>query len=274
MCGGALPTSRTTAPVVATPHHLASEAGRAVLAAGGNAVDAAIAANLALGIVTPYCCGPGGDLFAIVWDGRAHGYHGAGRAAAGVTRDELAAELRSMPFFGPHSVTVPGAVDGWFTLLERWGTRSFGDLAASAIALADDGYTVSGTRRIRRQPRGSATTSRGPRSTGRSTRGRTSANPRPRTLRALADDGPTPSIADRSAPPSPSRCRTRVVTLRRPILPRTREWCDPYAARFRDLDILELPPPTQGATVLEALRILDGCAIPRRRRAHASRSRP
>ena len=114
-----------------------------MLAAGGNAVDAAIAANLALGIVTPYCCGPGGDLFAIVWDGRAHGYLGAGRSATGVTREALTVELGRMPFFGPHSVTVPGAVDGWFTLLERWGTRSFGELATAAIALADDGFTVS-----------------------------------------------------------------------------------------------------------------------------------
>src|SRR5262245_2379617 len=135
--------TRASRAVVATPHHLASEAGRAVLAAGGNAVDAAIAANLALGIVTPYCCGPGGDLFAIVWDGRAHGYLGAGRAPSGITRDALAVELSRMPFFGPHSVTVPGAVDGWFTLLERWGTRSFGELATTAIALADDGYIVS-----------------------------------------------------------------------------------------------------------------------------------
>ena len=113
-----------------------------MLAAGGNAIDAAIAANLALGIVTPYCAGPGGDLFAIVWDGRAHGYLGAGRSAAGVTRDQLAAEYETMPFFGPHSVTVPGAVDGWFTLLERWGTRSFGELASVAIALADGGRSV------------------------------------------------------------------------------------------------------------------------------------
>ena len=81
-----------------------------MLASGGNAVDAAIAANLALGIVTPYCCGPGGDLFAIVWDGRAHGYLGAGRAASEVTLDQLAAQHRHMPFFGTHSVTVPGAV--------------------------------------------------------------------------------------------------------------------------------------------------------------------
>ena len=65
---------------VATPHHLASAVGRAVLADGGNAVDAAVAANLALGVVTPYFCGPGGDIFAVVWDGGLHGYLGAGRA--------------------------------------------------------------------------------------------------------------------------------------------------------------------------------------------------
>src|SRR5450756_874496 len=75
---------------VATAHYLASASGLAVLADGGNAVDAAIAANLTLGVVTPYACGYGGDLFAVVWDGALHGYLGSGRSPAEATRDDVA----------------------------------------------------------------------------------------------------------------------------------------------------------------------------------------
>src|SRR6266567_8597133 len=110
---------------VATPHYLASAAGLTTLARGGNALDAAIAANLALGVVAPYLCGYGGDLFAIVWDGELHGYLGSGRAPAEATADTVRARTPdgNMPVFGPDTVTVPGGVRGWFDLLERWGTR-------------------------------------------------------------------------------------------------------------------------------------------------------
>src|SRR5690349_13093607 len=116
--------------VVATPHYLASAAGAQVLAEGGNAVDAALAANFVLGVVVPYMCGFGGDLLTIVWDGDVHAYRGVGRAPAGATPDAVRAQSgeTTMPVFGPHPVTVPGAIDGWFTMLDRWATRSFGDL--------------------------------------------------------------------------------------------------------------------------------------------------
>ena len=120
---------------VATPHYLASAVGLGVLADGGNAVDAIIAANLALGVVAPYFCGYGGDLFAIVYDGRRSdaaplGYRSAGRSPAAATVDGVRAASGSdtMPIVGAHTVTVPGAVRGWFELLERFGTRSFADL--------------------------------------------------------------------------------------------------------------------------------------------------
>ena len=92
----ALPTRIATAnryrqAALATPHYLATAAGSEVLARGGNAVDAVVAANLALGVVAPYLCGYGGDLFAIVWDGDLHGYLGAGRAPAASTLDAVRA---------------------------------------------------------------------------------------------------------------------------------------------------------------------------------------
>ena len=131
--------------VVATPHYLATSAGLAMLAGGGNAVDAALAANLVLGVVTPYMCGVGGDLLATVWDGDVQSYRGVGRSPAGATLEAVREQSGSptMPTFGPHPCTVPGAVDGWFTLLERWGTRSFGDVSAAARQYASDGFPLT-----------------------------------------------------------------------------------------------------------------------------------
>src|SRR5690349_8116315 len=97
---------------VASPHYLASAAGLAVLASGGNALDAAIATNLTLGVVSPFMCGYGGDLFAIVWDGSSlRGYNGSGRSPAGATLDDVRAAVGAdeLPMRGPFSVTVPGA---------------------------------------------------------------------------------------------------------------------------------------------------------------------
>src|SRR6266536_252226 len=89
---------------VATPHYLASTAGFLTLARGGNAVDAAVAANLALGVVAPYLCGYGGDLFTIVWDGELHGYLGSGRSPNAATIDAVRrTQSDTMPYFGPHS---------------------------------------------------------------------------------------------------------------------------------------------------------------------------
>src|SRR6516164_4883654 len=124
----ARPAPRYPRAAVASPHYLATASGLAVLADGGNALDAAIATNLTLGVVTPYLCGFGGDLFALVWDGAPTGYLGSGRAPAAATRD---------------AVTVPGAPAAWFDLLDRYGTRDFATLARDAIAYARDGFPVS-----------------------------------------------------------------------------------------------------------------------------------
>jgi gamma-glutamyltranspeptidase / glutathione hydrolase len=150
-------TRRFPRGAVASPHHLASAAGAAVLRAGGNAIDAAVATNLVLGVVAPYFCGPGGDLFALVVDpeGRTHALDSAGRTPAAATVDQVRAAAEAstvpvgasgaggMPELGALTVTVPGAVAGWHALLERFGTRSFGDLAGEAVRLATDGFPVS-----------------------------------------------------------------------------------------------------------------------------------
>src|SRR5688572_20624020 len=114
-------------------------------------MDAAIAANLVLGVAAPYTCGIGGDCFAIVWDGALHGYNGSGRAPACATRGAVLARHAVMPRHGPLPITVPGAVDAWFTLLERFGSRPFAALASPAVAYARSGFplTATGARRIR-----------------------------------------------------------------------------------------------------------------------------
>jgi len=132
--------------VVASEHPLASQAGASVLARGGNAVDAAIAANAVMGVVAPMMNGIGGDLFAIVYDapsGELHGLNGSGGAPAALTIDGLRATgVTSMPQTGILSVTVPGAVAAWTQLLERFGELSLSDVLLPAIQIADDGFPV------------------------------------------------------------------------------------------------------------------------------------
>lgn len=130
-----------------TSQPLATAAAIDVLRAGGNAIDAAIAANAVLCVVEPMSCGPGGDLFAIVWkesEGKLFGLNASGRAPKRWTLD--AAEklgLKSIPSNSPLAWNVPGCVDGWRALLERFGSRSFGELCAAAIAHAREGFPVS-----------------------------------------------------------------------------------------------------------------------------------
>jgi gamma-glutamyltranspeptidase/glutathione hydrolase len=133
--------------IVASEHPLASQAGAMVLAEGGSAVDAAIAANAVMGVVAPMTCGMGGDLFAIVRDaktGEVHGLNSSGWAPAGLTREFLASQgLTNMPFRTIHSVTVPGCVAGWDALNRKFGREKLSRLLAPAIRLADEGFPVT-----------------------------------------------------------------------------------------------------------------------------------
>jgi len=133
--------------IVASEHPLASQAGATVLAQGGTAVDAAVAANATLGVVAPMMCGMGGDLFALVYEaksGKLYGLNASGWAPAGLTLEFLASQgVTNMPQRGIHSVTVPGAVDGWDKLLRRFGHCRFSTLLAPAIRCAEGGFPVS-----------------------------------------------------------------------------------------------------------------------------------
>ncbi len=136
----------STHGIVATEHPLASQAGAMVLAEGGHAVDAAVAANAVMGVVCPMMCGIGGDLFAIVCeqDGRLHGVNGSGWAPARLTPACLERQNPGgMPQSGVHSITVPGAVAGWSLLLDRFGRTRLSKLLSAAIGLAEEGFPVA-----------------------------------------------------------------------------------------------------------------------------------
>ncbi len=133
--------------MAATSQPLATATAIRVLQQGGNAVDAAIAANAVLGVVEPMSCGIGGDLFAIVWDAKTErliGLNASGRAPGAATIELFRAKgLATIPVHGPMSWSVPGCVDGWDQLRRRFGTRSLDELLAPAIAYADLGFPVS-----------------------------------------------------------------------------------------------------------------------------------
>lgn len=134
--------------VVSTSQPLAVQAGLKMLQAGGNGVDAVVAAAAAMAIVEPCSNGLGSDAFCILWDGeRLHGLNASGRAPAAWTpeyfRSKYGADAKAPPRRGWDSVTVPGAVSAWVALSKRFGRLPFGDLLAPAIELAERGYGVS-----------------------------------------------------------------------------------------------------------------------------------
>src|SRR6185312_4312007 len=132
--------------IVAAESPLAAQAGAQILAQGGNAVDAAVATNAAMGVVEPMMNGMGGDLFAIVYEaktGKLYGLNASGWAPAGLSIGFLnSKEIREMPVSGIQTVTVPGAVDGWAKLLSRFGTKKFPEVLAPAIYYARNGFPV------------------------------------------------------------------------------------------------------------------------------------
>jgi len=134
--------------IVAAESPLAAQAGVEMLKRGGNAIDAAIAANAVMGVVAPMSNGIGGDLFVIYYEaksGKLYGLNASGWAPAGLNAQLLLKDkgFRSMPLRGIYSVTVPGVVDGWQKLLERFGNKKLPDVLAPAIHVAEQGFPVT-----------------------------------------------------------------------------------------------------------------------------------
>ncbi|MCH2032835.1 MAG: gamma-glutamyltransferase [Tenacibaculum sp.] len=133
--------------MVATSHPLATQIGLDILKNGGNAIDAAIAANAALGLMEPTGCGIGGDLFAIVWDGKTkklYGLNASGRSPQKLTLEYFEKNnMTKIPSHGPIPVSVPGAVDGWFELHNKFGSKPMSEILAPAIDYAEKGFPLT-----------------------------------------------------------------------------------------------------------------------------------
>jgi gamma-glutamyltranspeptidase/glutathione hydrolase len=260
--------------MAATSHPLVTQIALDVLKDGGTAVDAAIAANAALGLMEPTGSGIGGDLFAIVWDGKSkqlYGLNGSGRSPKLLTREMFLSQgLTKIPSHGALPVTVPGCVDGWFTLHERFGKLPMKRVLAPAIAYAKDGFPV--TELISYYWGRSATLfgaspekypnfketytidGRAPRT------GEVFKNPAlARTYETIAKKGRAGFYEGDIANTIETFMRDNGGYLTREDLAAHRaEWVDPVSTNYRGYDVWELPPNTQGVVALEALNILEG----------------
>jgi gamma-glutamyltranspeptidase/glutathione hydrolase len=260
----------STRGVVATEHPLASQAGAMVLAQGGHAVDAAVAANAVMGVVCPMMCGVGGDLFAIVSEhnGRMHGVNGSGWAPEGLTPEFLASRsIDGMPQSGAHSVTVPGAVSGWALLLERFGRTPFARVLAPAIALAGEGFPVAEITSeewrnqvpfLREDPGASNTflPDGRPLAFGAIFRNPDLAW----TYRQIAEHGSDGFYRGAIARRLIAGLERRGATMAAADLADFQaQWADPISTTYRGWEVFELPPNGAGIAALMMLNIMERC---------------
>ena len=261
--------------MAATSHPLATQIALEVLREGGSAVDAAIAANAALGLMEPTGNGIGGDLFAIVWDPnsqRLHGYNGSGRSPRGLTlqwfRDN---GYRDIPPFGPLPVSVPGTVDAWFALHGRFGTLDMARVLAPAIRYAREGHPVHATiayywaryvTLLSKYPgfvEQFTIDGRAPRE------GEPWKNPNlARTLETLAREGRDAFYRGDIARTIAGYIQAQGGFLAYEDLASHRgEWVQPVSVNYRGYDVWELPPNGQGIAALQMLNILEGYDLKR-----------
>lgn len=241
--------------MAATSHPLATRTALAIMEGGGNACDAAVAAAAVLAVCEPMSTGPGGDAFAAVWrDGALTGLNASGRAPAASDPDALA----EMPFSGPGSVTVPGAVSGWAALLERHGRLGLDACLAPAIDIAERGFAVTPVIADEwaelaadwiLDPELSACLTPAPK-VGEIFRYPALAA----TLRHIASDGPD---AVYRGPIAEAICAASWLD-EADLAAHVPEWVEPLRLRYRDVEVVELPPNGQGAAALQSLGIAAG----------------
>ena len=280
------PAFATRSPVygsrgmAATAQPLATQVALDVLKKGGSAVDAAIAANAALGLMEPTGCGIGGDLFAIVWDPtteRLYGYNGSGRAPAGRTLAQLKEKLKGadhIPPVGSLPVTVPGAVDGWFALHERFGRLEMKEVLQPAVRYATDGFALTPVIAYywngnlasfeRRMASGwleeldnarklFAPNGEGP-TTGQRFRNPDLAATYQKIAaggRAAFYEGEIAQVIDGYMQRIGGDLRLSDLTAHRG------EWVEPVSVKYRGYEVFELPPNTQGIAALQMLQMLE-----------------
>jgi gamma-glutamyltranspeptidase/glutathione hydrolase len=259
----------TTLGIVAASQPLAAKAGADVLDAGGNAIDAAIAANAVLGLVEPHMNGVGGDLFAIIYEaktGKLHGLNASGWAPSGLTPALLAERgLTRMPNNGVFSMTVPGAVAGWDAMRSRFGTRSFAELLAPAIWYAENGFPVTeviaeewaeAERKLSATPEARATYFLGDRPPKF---GEIFRNPNlAATLKRIAADGRNGFYRGPTADAIIALSKSGGGTFTAADLDEYQvEWQEPIKTTYRGWTVYELPPQGQGIAALMMLNIME-----------------
>jgi gamma-glutamyltranspeptidase/glutathione hydrolase len=267
--------------MVATSHPLAVEIGLDVLKRGGNAIDAAIATDAAMGLMEPMSCGIGGDLYAIIWDAKSQklfGLNASGRSPYAASIDAMRARMPALgktadksqvpqiPLFGPLPWSVPGCVDGWDAMRARFGSMPFSDLLAPSIRYAEDGFPVTEV------------------IAGYWQRGADRLRQYPDSARIYLPEGHAPHAGDIFKNPDLAASYRQIAQggrdayYRGPIAQAIVEfseksgglfslrdfadhqstWVEPVSTNYRGRDVWELPPPGQGIAVLQMLNILSG----------------
>jgi gamma-glutamyltranspeptidase/glutathione hydrolase len=255
--------------MIATSHPLATQIGIDVLKKGGTAIDAAIAANIALGLMEPTGSGIGGDLFAIVWDAeeqKLFGLNASGPAPQSISLDYFKQQnLAKIPPFGPLPVTVPGAVDGWVKLHEKFGNQSFASLFEPTIDYAKKGHPVTETiayyldrskETFKQYPNFSEVWMKDGETTGK---GDIFKNPQlANTLEIIAEKGRAGFYEGEVAKTIADFIQAQGGFLTYEDLANfNSEWVEPVSTNYRGYDVWELPPNGQGMVALQILNILE-----------------
>lgn len=258
--------------MVATSHPLATQIGLDILKQGGTAVDAAIAANAALGLMEPTGCGVGGDLFAIVWDaktGKLYGLNASGRSPKALTFEYFKQQkMDKIPSFGPLPVSVPGCVDGWFELHDRYGKLSIEQILSPAISYAEKGFPVTELVAYYLNRSVPALGSQFPNVLETYTldgktvpaKGDIFKNPGlANTYRQLVKGGRDAFYKGKIAQTISNFMKEQNGFLSyEDLAMHHSEWVEPVSVNYRGYDVWELPPNGQGIAALQMLNILEG----------------
>ena len=259
--------------MAATSHPLATQAAIDILKDGGNAIDAAIAANALLGLVEPTGCGVGGDLFAIIWDAKTkqlYGLNASGPSPKNSSIEFMKSKgITQIPRYGPHPVTVPGAVAGWSAMHKRFGNKEFHTLFESAIDYAVNGFPV--TELIAYYLEGSAENFQNfqnfksvwmPNGTIPK-KGDIFRNPHlANTYQSIANSYGESFYKGEIAEEIVKSLKQQGGAMQMSdLINYAPEWVEPVSTNYRGFDVWELPPNGQGIAALQILNILENFDI-------------
>ena len=259
--------------MVATSHPLASQIGIDILKEGGNAIDAAIAANAALGLMEPTGNGIGGDLFAIIWiekEKKLYGLNASGRSPENLTLEYFKENnFKNIPAYGPLPVSVPGCVDGWFELHNKFGKIKMRDILNPTIKYAEDGFPVTelvsyymdvASDNFKNYPNFKETFFI---DDSTPLKGQVFKNPDlANTLRTIVKSGKKGFYEGEIAHRIANFVQDQGGFLSYDDLKNHRsEWIEPVSTNYRGFDVWELPPNGQGIAALQILNLLEGYDI-------------